>query len=434
MLLDRRGRLALVLLAALLFAALGTLEDRVRLVAQVVGDSQPEPPAAVGPLSPIPINPRVIAGIVDFLITGLVVLLYFYRRQRYIRYWIAGWVLAAVSTLVVAQAYTNTWISLMAFGLAQFLSILSALAFVVSADAFRARPKIRRAYAFVLLPLLMWFLLAPLPLGAAAVFAPGHLLTAGALAAAAFAYLVLLRRSRMLGATVVGATLLTLAALNVWLSIGAAGTDAPEVSESVLLGMAVSLVMALGMQLMTFEDMTFELRRTNRRLELAQGELQQMVTTDALTGCRNRRFFDDVIGRELQRHRRYHIPLSLLFVDVDRFKAINDTLGHDAGDRVLQGVAAFLIRHVREADYVFRWGGDEFLIVISCAEKEALRKGAELQAAFAQSADAAALPNGVGLSVGVAEVPPEITEIMDVVNLADERMYANKKASRVRRA
>ena len=100
--------------------------------------------------------------------------------------------------------------------------------------------------------------------------------------------------------------------------------------------------MALGMQLMTFEDMTYELRRTNRRLESAQGELRQMVTTDALTGCRNRRFFDEVIGREMQRHRRYHIPLSLLFVDVDRFKAINDTLGHDAGDRVLQRRRGFL--------------------------------------------------------------------------------------------
>ena len=66
-----------------------------------------------------------------------------------------------------------------------------------------------------------------------------------------------------------------------------------------------------------------------------------MVITDPLTGCRNRRFFDEIIGRELQRHQRYGIPMSILFVDVDRFKAINDTLGHDTGDRVLREVAAF---------------------------------------------------------------------------------------------
>ena len=92
----------------------------------------------------------------------------------------------------------------------------------------------------------------------------------------------------------------------------------------------VFLVTALGMQLMTFEDMTYELRRTNRRLESAQSELRQLVITDALTGMRNRRFFDEVIGRELQRHRRYGTPLSIVFIDVDRFKVINDTLGHDS--------------------------------------------------------------------------------------------------------
>jgi diguanylate cyclase (GGDEF)-like protein len=156
-----------------------------------------------------------------------------------------------------------------------------------------------------------------------------------------------------------------------------------------------------------------------------------MVTTDALTGCRNRRYFDQVIGREIQRHRRYQIPLSLVFVDVDRFKAINDTLGHEAGDRVLQRVAAFLTRNVREADYVFRWGGDEFLIVMSCREREALRKGIELQGAFADSDDAKGLPEGVGLSIGCAEVTPDVTDITTLVKVADERMYVNKKRTQV---
>jgi diguanylate cyclase (GGDEF)-like protein len=203
------------------------------------------------------------------------------------------------------------------------------------------------------------------------------------------------------------------------------------VSRLVFISLALDLVAALGMQLMTFEDMTYELRVANRRLESAQGELRHMVTTDALTGCRNRRYFDQVIGREIQRHRRYQIPLSLVFVDVDRFKAINDTLGHEAGDRVLQRVAAFLTRNVREADYVFRWGGDEFLIVMSCREREALRKGIELQGAFAYSDDAKGLPEGVGLSIGCAEVTPDVTDITTLVKVADERMYVNKKRTQV---
>jgi diguanylate cyclase (GGDEF)-like protein len=187
---------------------------------------------------------------------------------------------------------------------------------------------------------------------------------------------------------------------------------------------------ALGMQVMTFEDMTLELRQTNRRLEAAQGELQQMVMTDPLTGCRNRRFFDQVIGRELKRHRRGGIPMALLFVDVDKFKAINDGLGHESGDRVLQQVASFLARNVRGADYVFRWGGDEFLLVLSCTEEQARRRGGAVRAAFLVSEEASRLPPGVGLSIGCVEVPLEADDVLRYVKMADERMYENKRGIR----
>jgi diguanylate cyclase (GGDEF)-like protein len=202
------------------------------------------------------------------------------------------------------------------------------------------------------------------------------------------------------------------------------------VTSSFVLSLVLYLVAALGMQLMTFEDMTWELRRTNRRLEAAQGKLRRMVITDSLTGCRNRRFFDEVIGRELQRHRRYGIPMSVLFVDVDRFKAVNDTLGHDVGDRVLREVASFLLSNIREADYVFRWGGDEFLILLSCGEDEGRRRGTALQVDFARYSTAATLPSGVGLSIGCAEISAETDDVMALIKLADERMYENKRALR----
>ena len=126
------------------------------------------------------------------------------------------------------------------------------------------------------------------------------------------------------------------------------------------------------MHLLIFEDMTYELRVINRRLEAAQAELMQAAITDPLTGCHNRRFLEQVMDRELQRHARFGLPLSLLFIDLDRFKSINDTIGHEAGDEVLRYVARFLRQHIREADYIFRWGGDEFLVLITC---RAARRG-----------------------------------------------------------
>ncbi len=430
------ARLALVAATTVLLLDAAVLRPRPAIAGRsplpaVVFATQTAVPQGIAPdptLETI-VNPRVLVGGTAVIVTGLLLLLYFYRRRVYILYWMAGWMLAAGSMFLAAPAYEPE-IDEFAFGLSQFLAIVGALVFVISADAYRAKPHLRRAHGLVLLPVFLWFALAPLALEIESVFAPGHLLIAGGLAAAGVAHLALLRRSWLLGAAIVGITMLVLASLNVWLAFGTPDLDAAVTGRAMYINLSLYLVTALGMQLMTFEDMTYELRVTNKRLEVAQDELREMVTTDSLTGCRNRRFFDEIIHREVQRHRRYRIPLSLLFIDVNRFKAVNDTLGHEAGDRVLQRVAAFLIKKVREADYVFRWGGDEFLILISCTEGEALRKGSDLQAAFAASDEAAALPRGVGLSVGCAEVPSGVDDIHALVKLADERMYVNKRSTK----
>jgi diguanylate cyclase (GGDEF)-like protein len=376
-----------------------------------------------------------VAGSGALVVTGLLLLLFFYRRRLYILFWTGGWLLVAASMFLAARPLTaGDQLSELSYGVSQFLGILSALFFVISADAYPARPRVRRGYALVLLAVLFWFALAPMALGAWTVFAPGHVLIAGALAAAGVGHLILLRQTRMLGAAVVGVALLLIAGSHVWVVLRVGEPAARGITSSLGFSLILYLIAALGMQLMTFEDMTSELRRTNRRLEAAQSKLRRMVITDPLTGCRNRRFFEEIIGRELQRHRRYAIPMSVLFVDVDRFKAVNDTLGHDAGDRVLREVAAFLLSNIREADYVFRWGGDEFLILLSCGEEEARRRGAALQLEFTRYSTAAALPPGVGLSIGSAEVTDETGDVMALIKVADERMYENKRSQRRNRA
>jgi diguanylate cyclase (GGDEF)-like protein len=376
------------------------------------------------------VNPRTLAGVAAIVIAALLLLLYAYRRRNFIVWWVGAWALLASSLLITRHTFVSLAIDRMVYGTSQFLGIVASLTFVVAADAYRHRPHLRREYGLVLLPIALWFALAPGPLDVDAVFAPGHVLIAGGLAAAAVAHLVLLRDARLIGAGVIGIALLTLAGLNLWTAAFVGTPDAPDIVPIMLLTAVVFLVTALGMQLMTFEDMTYELQRTNRRLEAAQNDLRRLAITDPLTGCRNRRFFDEVIGRELQRHARYRTPLSLLFVDVDHFKMINDTLGHEVGDQVLRHVAAFLVRNIREADYVFRWGGDEFLVLMTCTGVQAMARARQLQESFAAASETALLPRGVALSVGTVEVPPDTTDVMPLVQRADERMYTDKKRRR----
>jgi diguanylate cyclase (GGDEF)-like protein len=381
------------------------------------------------PIGPavLSIGPRVLAGWAAFVISGLMLLVFLYRRRFFIMLWTAGWAVTGLSMVLASREYGSDTLRWLLYGISQFLGIVSALLFVLSADAYRTRPRFRREYLLILVPVMLWFALAPTMLQASAVFAPGHLLISGALLAAGAGHLLLLRQVRLLGAAVAGSGLIALAMVNAWVAISLASPDADGATRSLLISVVLYLITAGGMQLMTFEDMTYELRRTNKRLEHAQTRLRRMVITDPLTGCRNRHFFDEIIGRELQRHRRYGIPLSLLFVDIDRFKTINDTYGHDVGDAVLRQVASFLLANIREADYVFRWGGDEFLVLLSCTEVEARKRGAALEVAFTGSPDVQSMPAEVRLSIGCAEVREDAADVMSLVKVADGRMYENKR-------
>jgi diguanylate cyclase (GGDEF)-like protein len=106
---------------------------------------------------------------------------------------------------------------------------------------------------------------------------------------------------------------------------------------------------------------------------------------------------------------------------------VNDTLGHDAGDRVLRDVATFLRKNIREADYVFRYGGDEFLVLLTCKGDEAQQKAARLRTLFADVCGE--LPAGAGLSIGAIEVPGGATDLAPFLQEVDKRMYEDKRAA-----
>jgi diguanylate cyclase (GGDEF)-like protein len=314
-------------------------------------------------------------------------------------------------------------------GVSLLLRICTSLLFFWSGDLYRQSHFIQPSRLRVLLPLSAWFVLSPMLFGAAAVQVPGYGLSAVLLAGAGSLYAAVLLERRMIGAGLVSLVLYGLAISSLSSMVfGPVTRVEPLTFDVFVLNSILYVFGAVGIHLLVFEDMTFELRVANRRLESAQRDLVQAAITDPLTGCHNRRFFDQVVDRELQRHARFNLPLSLLFVDINRFKAVNDTLGHEAGDRVLRYVASFLKRHIREADYVFRWGGDEFLVMITCRAEEAARKASRLKAAFDTAPEAIDLPPGIGLSVGWTEVPAGARDLMPLVRQADERMYQDKGA------
>lgn len=170
-------------------------------------------------------------------------------------------------------------------------------------------------------------------------------------------------------------------------------------------------------------------RRTGE-LEEARRRLEQQATTDSLTGVYNRAKADELLRIEMARAERSGAPLSVLLVDVDHFKQVNDTLGHSAGDRVLRSFSRLLCDHARQTDYVARWGGEEFLIICPGTGKEEAGQLAERLRTRVESHRFSREIN-VTASIGVSELRPADTR-EELVSRADGAMYRAKDAGRNR--
>jgi diguanylate cyclase (GGDEF)-like protein len=170
-----------------------------------------------------------------------------------------------------------------------------------------------------------------------------------------------------------------------------------------------------------------------RELETAYERIEQASLTDPLTGLRNRRFLEQTIAADLELATRGHGDLVVLLADLDHFKTVNDTYGHAAGDAVLAGLAALLRRTFRASDYVVRWGGEEFLIVIRFVDRaDAAGLAEKLRAAVA--AHSFPLADGTLLhrtcSIGYAAWPCAQLTWEQVVDRADAALYAAKRGGR----
>lgn len=161
-----------------------------------------------------------------------------------------------------------------------------------------------------------------------------------------------------------------------------------------------------------------------------EGRLVKMATTDALTGLYNRRHATEILAGEVERSGRAQSPFSLILLDLDHFKQVNDALGHDAGDEALVQVAELIRGRVRKGDVAARWGGEEFAIILPETRLEgAAHLAQELLAAMAQQTDP--VEHGLSASFGVVEHQRGET-VSELLKRADRLMYQAKDAGRAR--
>jgi diguanylate cyclase (GGDEF)-like protein/PAS domain S-box-containing protein len=165
------------------------------------------------------------------------------------------------------------------------------------------------------------------------------------------------------------------------------------------------------------------------RLDSERQALRHQAQHDALTQLPNRSLFNAEFERGLARARRHAQRLAVLFIDLDQFKWVNDSLGHDAGDAVLREVARRLRTTVRAEDLVARWGGDEFIVVLDDPIDSAAVAGAArlLQAAIARGIDTMGHRLRMSASIGVALFPDDAGSLVDLLRASDAAMYHAKQ-------
>ena len=414
-----------------------------RIVAQ---DRQPAPSrleraewSLVRPTPMVTVHLRKIVGYGMLVPAGTLFLLYLFRPRPYVIAGAFAWTAGSLMLLALsfdtgtAATYSPQTITAGRLGIGAWAvcSLIFGASLRFASGWFRGPSLISRSMFWTLTIMIAWTLF-----GAALMRRPGGILVPAFLMmttwhiVSGYRYLKIAQQHRFVGAMlagvgVIGVAVINISAATVAIMSGGIGQASTRVAYFNFL---FSSLLALGMHLLIFEDLIEEIRAAAVEIAKSRDDMKAAATTDPLTRCYNRRFLYEIAEHELEQHRRYKLPLSLLYIDIDHFKAINDTRGHTTGDEVLKTLGAILAELTRQADYVFRWGGDEFIVLLSAAEPQAKNKANQIRQAFLESAIVQKLPDGVDLSIGCVPVPPDTKDLDPLIDQADREMYRRKRA------
>src|SRR6266498_1248578 len=199
------------------------------------------------------------------------------------------------------------------------------------------------------------------------------------------------------------------------------------------------LMGSFSRMLATIETQAGEINQFATRLDVAYKELEstnarlkEFSFKDEVTRLYNRRFFSIRLEEEVSRYRRFNHPVSVVLLDLDAFKSVNDDLGHAAGDETLRGMAEILLRHSRGINVICRYGGDEFAILLVETSKAGARLYAD-RIRYVLSSYQFAHKRRVTASFGIASLPEDVAPTAeDLIQAADEALYAAKRSGKNR--
>jgi diguanylate cyclase (GGDEF)-like protein len=200
-----------------------------------------------------------------------------------------------------------------------------------------------------------------------------------------------------------------------------------------------SLMQSFSRMLVTIEQQAADVNEYARRLDAAYKELEstsaqlkEFSFKDEVTGLYNRRFFSIRLEEEVSRYRRFNHPVSVVLLDLDGFKAVNDELGHAAGDETLRAMAEILLKQSRGINVICRYGGDEFAVLLVETSKSGARLYAD-RIRYVLSTWTFAHGRRITASFGIASLPEDVAPAADeLIRAADEALYAAKRAGKNR--